>query len=73
MTQPLNPEVVILNAATWSCLRESAEPMLGTKRAGGNAYLRRHVEALLKVPDDKVESFLHIPPAGLDFGIGTWP
>src|SRR3954470_21236041 len=64
MTQPLNPEVVILNAALELPARERGAYL--DRACGGNADLRRHVEALLKA-DDKAESFLHIPPAGLDF------
>src|SRR5947199_6798529 len=64
MTQPLIPKLVILNAALELPTAQRAAYL--DQACAGDAALRQEVEALLEA-NDQAESFLQVPPVGLDF------
>src|SRR5262245_21948918 len=63
MSEPVNREVAVLNAALE--LRPTERPAYLDDACAGDAALRQQVEALL-LAHDQAESFLQAPPAGRD-------
>src|SRR6266496_4205401 len=63
MSEPLHPEVAILNAALELPAGQRAAYL--DQACAGDAALRRQVEALLQA-DGQAGDFLNAPPAGLD-------
>src|SRR5262245_52820716 len=64
MREPLNPEVVLLNAALELPPDQRAAYL--DQACAGDAALRKQVEALLR-SHEQATSFLETPPAGLSF------
>jgi serine/threonine protein kinase len=64
MNEPLNPEVILLNAAVELPPGERGAYL---DQACGQGALRRQVEALL-LAHEQAEDFLEIPPVGRDLG-----
>ncbi len=69
MTEPLHPEVALLNAALELPASERAA-YLDTACAG-SSVLRQQVEALLQ-SHEQAENFLEASPAGFDFKRAEW-
>ena len=64
MSEPLNPEVAILNAALELPAAQRAAYL--KQSCAGDEALRQQVEALLQ-SHEQAEGFLETPPAGFDF------
>src|SRR6267143_1774639 len=64
MSEPIKPEVAILNTALELPSEQRASYM--DKACAGDAALRQQVEALLQA-HEQAEGFLEEPPTGLDF------
>src|SRR5213593_4485741 len=64
MSEPLKPEVAILNEALELPAAQRADYL--SQACAGDAALRQQVEALLQA-HERAEGFLDAPPTGLDF------